>query len=222
MHKKTIILSLLVLLLIQYSYAQNIKKCPKCNTTFPEKYIYCPYDGNKLIIEKVEIKDIDGFQNLKWGMSINEIQDYLNNRNISIDSSIADFKNIKVLDFTFQGKESMQQLDFYKNKLYKISVHFMVADNIAGMNEYFKMGELISNLYGKSKATAIGRESDDYNHRATQISIGNLSYQYTWKSASGSLVFQLAGGNSNTFICSLFYRSIHSDEIDKRKTLSEF
>ena len=97
-----------------------------------------------------------------------------------------------------------------------------MGDNAGGMNEYFAMAELMKDVYGDTKKIAIGRESDDYNHRTTQISIGNLTYQHKWTSISGNLTFQLSQGGHRSFICSLYYEAKNADEIDNQKAKSEF
>lgn len=167
-------------------------------------------------------KDIDGFQNYKWDLTLDEVKKLIENMQYEIDESNNNFQTISVSKFIFQDKESILDLHFYKNRLYKLTVHFPVSDNTAGMNEYFSLADLMQDVYGSTNKIAIGRESDDYNHRVTQLSIGALSYQHRWHSPSGNLVFQLSDGSYGNFICSLFYSSENAKQIDEEKAKSEF
>lgn len=220
--KNLILLSLLLFLTINILVAQELMKCPVCNKVYSVDYSYCPFDGNKLIPYKMETKDIAGFQEYKWGMTIDKVKIIIGELQYEIDDSNKEFIIITVPDFKFQSKNALLKLEFYRDKLFKVSVHFIVGANTAGMNEYFSMAGLLKEIYGNSEKIAIGPESNDYNHRVTQISIGDLSYQFKWDSVSGKLTFQLSNKDYETFICSLFYTSKDSDEIDKQKAKSEF
>lgn len=167
-------------------------------------------------------KDIDGFQNFKWDLSLQTVKDLLINNKYEIDNSKGDMTIVSVSDFTFQGKETLLHIALYKDKIYKVTLYFTVGDNTAGMNEYFSMANLIKDVYGDTRKIAIGRESDDYDHRVTQISIGDLSYQHIWNSNSGNLVFQLSQGSYGSFICSLFYSSKDAKKIEDERAKSEF
>ncbi len=212
----------LMIITSSLSFGEDIKSCSACNNKFPLKYSYCPIDGKKLKTIDSDTKDIDGFQKYKWGMSLESVKELLLDNEYKLDDSNETFTLITISDFIFQGKESLLKLEFYKDKLYKSTVHFTVDDNTGGMNSYFTTANMMSEVYGKTKKIAIGRESDDYNHRTTQISIGNLTYQHKWKSVSGNLTFQLAKGSYSSFICSLYYQSVNADDIDKQKAKSEF
>jgi tetratricopeptide (TPR) repeat protein len=189
----------------------------KSETTLPES------SENSFIGQKnTNTKDITGFQNFKWEISIDDAKKILLNNNYELENSNDGFVTMVIPNFTFQKKESALRLDFYLDKLYKATVHFYIEGNTSGMNEYFSMANLIKDVYGTTIKIPIGRESDNYNHRVTQISIGNLSYQHRWDALSGNLTFQLSEGNYDNFLCSLFYSSKQAQSIDDHKSKSEF
>lgn len=223
--KKSIIpflILILIIFLFQNLIAQERKKCPSCNSNFPSEYNFCPYDGKELLPFLSSAKDINGFQGFQWEMSINKVKEILGNSEYEVDSSKLNFISIQVMEFKFQNKEASLELEFYNDKLYKISVHFMVDNNVSGFNEYILMAELLQEIYGDTDKITVGREGIDDNHSVLLIRIRELYYQYIWQTISGNLTFQLSAGDSNHFACSLFFSSQNAEQINKKKIISEF
>jgi hypothetical protein len=219
---KNKIIIIIIFLISTVIFAQSIMKCNICNKEFPNDYKYCPFCAHILEQINKNTKDINGFQDFKWGMDFEEIKTVIKKLNINNNIIRESEDKIKIKNFTFLNKEANLTLSFYKEKLYKTYVYFVVEDNVAGMNEYFSIAGLIKEIYGNTDKIAIGEESSNYNHRAIQISIGDLSYQYKWFSISGNLTFQLSSSDSRHFICSLFYSSNESEIIDKEKEKAQF
>lgn len=174
-------------------------------------------DGNVL-----KRKDITGFQEYQWGMTVSQVKDILGPQTSKVDNSTSNTTIIDVSNFVFQGNKSTLQLEFYNNKLYKASVHFVTDNNQASLNAYFSRAELIMEVYGKTIKTAIGRESDNASSRITSMSINELSYQHSWDTMSGKLIYQIGAGSYGHFIHSFFYTSKEASNIDNQKLKSEF
>ncbi|MBL7109749.1 MAG: hypothetical protein ISS11_05850 [Candidatus Marinimicrobia bacterium] len=174
-------------------------------------------DGNVL-----KRKDITGFQEYQWGMTVSQVKDILGPQTSKVDNSTSNTTIIDVSNFVFQGNKSTLQLEFYNNKLYKASVHFVTDNNQASLNAYFSRAELIMDVYGKTIKTAIGRESDNVSSRITSMSINELSYQHSWDAFSGKLTYQIGAGSYGHFIHSFFYSSKEAYNIDNQKLKSEF
>jgi len=167
-------------------------------------------------------KDITGFQEYQWGMTVSQVKDILGSQTSKVDNATANTTIIDVSDFVFQGKKSTLKLEFYNNKLYKASVHFVTDDNQARLNDYFNRAELIMGIYGQTPKMAIGRESDNASSRITSMSINELSYQHSWDALSGKLTYQIGAGSYGHFIHSFFYSSKEASNIDNQKLKSEF
>lgn len=221
MIKKSIIF-ISVFFFVNLLIAGQMKYCPKCSSSYPSEYFYCPIDGEKLITKATETKEIDGFQNYKWGISTEEAKTIAKDLTFEIDNSKPDIVVLTANNFEFQSNDCLLKLEFYKDKFYKASIHFVTEDNQASINDYFSRVELIKEIYGETKKIAIGRESDDYDHRVTQISIGNLTYQHKWNTILGNLAYQIASGSYGRFVHSFFYSSKDADKIDSEKSKSEF
>lgn len=186
------------------------------NSTVPKT------DETKNAESNENYKDIDGYQIFKWNLSKLEVLDLIKGYDIWVDSLKKPFEKVTIRNFIFQEKEAVLDMEFYEEKLYRVSIFFSLQDNVAGMNKYFYMAKLIEDIYGKGRRVAIGDESDDYNHRVVQLSIGSLIYQYKWKSPSGELTFQLRDGTRNSFLCALYYSSLNADKLDDKKNKEEF
>ena len=153
---------------------------------------------------------------------MDETKTLLSDFSFKVETSDKDFVSVIVTDYPFQNRNSLLKIDLYHEKIYKVSVHFTLDDNTAGMNAYFSMVDLIKDIYGDTKKIAIGKESDDYDHRPIQISIGSLTYQHRWESETGIIVAQLKSGSYGNFTCSLFYSSSDAKDIDDNKMKNEF
>ena len=174
-------------------------------------------DGNVL-----KRKDITGFQEYQWGMTVSQVKDILDSHKSKVDNSTTNTTIIDVSDFVFQGKKSTLKLEFYNNKLYKASVHFITDSNQASLNDYFNRAKLIMEVYGQTTKMAIGRESDNASSRITSIKINELTYQHSWDAFSGKLTYQIGAGSYGHFIHSFFYSSKEASNIDNQKLKSEF
>jgi len=211
-----------IVLTITILYGGQIKNCPNCNSNYSSEYIYCPIDGEKLISKATKIKEIDGFQNYKWGLSTEEVKAISEEISFEIDSSKPDIILLTANSFEFQDEDCLLKLEFYKDKLYKASLHFVTESNQASVNDYFSRVNLINEVYGESKRIAIGREADKQSNRLTSMQINELTYQHKWNMLLGNMNYQIGSGSYRKFIHSFFYYSENAGSIDSEKSKSEF
>jgi len=221
MNKKAIVITI-SLLFVSLLFAGQIKNCPKCNSNYKSEYSYCPIDGEKLNFKTTETKEIDGFQNYKWGMTTEEVKNVDKNLSPETDESKPNIIILTANSFKFQDKDCLLKLEFFIDELYKASIHFVTESNQASVNDYFSRVELIKDVYGDTKKNAIGRESDRQSSRLTSMKIKELTYQHEWNSALGNLTYQIQAAGYGKFSHSFFYSSIDANKIDSKKSKSEF
>ena len=94
-YKITFSYFILISLTISLLFSEQIKNCPNCNNDFKNSYNYCPIDGKQLNEKETSTKDIDGFQNYKWGMSIEETK--------MIDKSLSSFNSPGLKTWLYQA-----------------------------------------------------------------------------------------------------------------------
>jgi len=212
----------IIMLFVTSITADQISKCITCGNDFHKSFKFCPYDGNQLQITKTETKDIEGYQKYIWGITLDSTKQITDIETTTLNSPYPEFSIFSIINYEFQGKSCLLKLEFYKDALYKASIHFTTEANQASVNDYFARTRLISEVYGSTKKIAIGRESDDASSRLTSMKIDALTYQHRWNSVSGELLYQIGSGSYGEFIHSLFYSSIDADVIDNNKSKSEF
>tara|TARA_Y100000310_G_scaffold136256_1_gene135143 strand:- start:172 stop:837 length:666 start_codon:yes stop_codon:yes gene_type:complete len=221
MNKKAIII-IIASLFVNLLIAGQIKNCPKCSSNYKSEYSYCPIDGEKLNMITTGKKEIDGFQNYKWGITTEEAKNIDKDLSFETDDSKPNIIILTNNSFKFQGNDCLLKLEFNNNNLYKASLHFVTESNQASVNNYFSRVELIKDVYGDTKKIAIGRESDNQSSRLTSMNINELTYQHKWDSALGNLTYQIGSGSYGKFIHSFFYSSNDAIKIDSAKSKSEF
>lgn len=167
-------------------------------------------------------KDIEGFQNFKWGLSPDSVKSLLFLNSYDLKDNRDGFISILVTDFVFQNKTTILNLEFYNQKLYKVAISLLFESNVIGLTRYFSIADMVQEVYGFAKRIPIGHEADDFNSIPLQISNGNLRYYYQWIKPSGELLLTLKNFDSDKFICIFLYSSHNASEIDSDALKNEF
>jgi len=160
-----------VFLLIQPLFAEQIKNCPQCDSNYSGKYSYCPMDGDVLISKSIDAKEIEGFQNYKWDISVDEARKLGKGLVFEVDNSKPNIIVLNSNNFEFEEKQSLLKLEFYNDKLYKASVHFVSEANQASVNDYFSRAELLKDIYGITRKIVFGWESDEESGKQSLIKL---------------------------------------------------